>query len=321
LIQVKDKDYMVSKLRVSVVLFVISYFACGQLGSDAIFNAARTGDLAKIKKYFIRHNTFDMQDKNGASLLIIAARHGKTDVVKYLLEIGANVNLINKDGASALWFAVASDKFNDTIVNILINNNADVNVVDSIYMNTPLMLASAKGRIDAVDLLLDHGAEANKKDKSFASALYYATRFNHTDIALKLLQKGATFLVSDNQGRTPLFLAIINGNVKIVNGLYENGASLAQKDINEATPIIYAAAEGHLDLVKYLINKKVDLNAKTTEGKTALMMASREGKFEIVKELLKNGADTQIKDSKGRSALDIAIQEGHKDIAKLLEKK
>lgn len=68
---------------------------------------------------------------------------------------------------------------------------ANVNAKDNIYSVSALMLASSKGRMEIVELLVNGGADVNAKDDEGLTALWYARRANHMEVAAFLQEHGA----------------------------------------------------------------------------------------------------------------------------------
>lgn len=85
--------------------------------------------------------------------LHIAARDGKKEIVKLLLEKNVDSNVKNNQGHTPLHLAVYKGK--KDIVELLINNKADVNVQNN-YGNTPLHYAVYSGNYEIIELLLKH---------------------------------------------------------------------------------------------------------------------------------------------------------------------
>jgi ankyrin repeat protein len=87
---------------------------------------------------------------------LAAARKGDIAAVKALLAKGVDVNTKSRYGATALSFAC--DRENTELVRVLIEHGADVNVQDTFYKATPIVWAGQKGNAEIVKLLLDRGA-------------------------------------------------------------------------------------------------------------------------------------------------------------------
>ncbi|KAI1311050.1 hypothetical protein EDD11_003557 [Mortierella claussenii] len=86
-----------------------------------IWLAASDGDLAAVKKYIEEEGiSIDAQDENGYSALHAAASYAHKDLIKYLLDKGANINIQDPDGDTPLFVCEAVD-----IVKMLIDGGAD----------------------------------------------------------------------------------------------------------------------------------------------------------------------------------------------------
>ena len=103
--------------------------------------------------------------------LIVSAARGYAHLVKTLLNNGADINLQNKDGKTALFCAVYKNK--EASVDVLLQKKADPNISPN-DMKTPLMEASSDGNTSLVKKLLLYGANANSKDKQGKTAYDWA---------------------------------------------------------------------------------------------------------------------------------------------------
>lgn len=106
----------------------------------------------------------------------------KHDIVKQLIKLKANVNLQDKSRKwSALHFA--AQEYDDVSTKILIENGADVNAQDA-HGSTVIARAvfSSHGRGSVIEILRDHGADANIKNNSGISALDLAKTISNYDV-------------------------------------------------------------------------------------------------------------------------------------------
>lgn len=120
------------------------------------------------------------RDENGNTPLLIAAQRGYAQMVKKLLEQGADVDARNDYGTTALMFA--SDYGHAEIVRILLDHGATVNLKD-VRGHTALMFAANKGYEEIVEMLLEAGADAGIKDREGHTAIYFAEGSGHKKIA------------------------------------------------------------------------------------------------------------------------------------------
>jgi len=144
--------------------------------------------------------------------LIITCKYGNLDFVKYLIEHGANVNEVMKDGNTALIVACRfmRRKYNNTIIKYLIEYGANVNKKGWQYMKsepynktrfieaTPLIIACLYEDKSLVQYLVEHEANVNKKitvkeysKENITTALTIAFRFKNWDIMKYLVEHGA----------------------------------------------------------------------------------------------------------------------------------
>jgi len=127
----------------------------------AIFNAARSGDLDTLK-LLIGNGTVDVKMSDGATPLFDAAMQGQTEVLKWLLDKGANVNCALPDGTTALHLAVVQRQ--EEACKILLARKANINAVitkNNGFRLTPLSLAIDRKAKDIVLLLINNRADLN----------------------------------------------------------------------------------------------------------------------------------------------------------------
>ena len=141
-------------------------------------------------------------DRDDLNDLAFAASHGRTDVVKSLLEKGADVNAgSDMDGTTALGAAIANGHAG--VVRVLAEYGADVNGRDEAGQ-TYLIFAVVLSQPEIVKVLLEAGANVNMGDKSGVVPLMWAVAGGHTDIVRLLLEAGADTYTVDNSGNTAL---------------------------------------------------------------------------------------------------------------------
>jgi ankyrin repeat protein len=169
-----------------------------------------------------------------------AAMFGEIEPAKQAIADGADVNVKNKYGLTALHRA-ACEGHRD-IVELLIANGEDVNVKKDDGM-TPLHCAGVFGHKETAELLIAEGADVNAKDNDAITPLHHATEEFQKEIAELLIDNSADLNAKDDEGSTPLHHAVYEGHKETVELLIAKGADVNAKDEDGDTPLVYAEGE------------------------------------------------------------------------------
>ena len=158
--------------------------------------------------------------------LMMACRSQHVRLVKFLLQQGANVQVKDKDGKTALHFACELTftwkPASCDLLNCLTENGADINALRKDNV-TPLMVASINGNVDQITFLIKRGANVHLQDKKGDTALHHAAHNmkNSSEIVCALTAAGASQMCN-NQGLTPLLVASSLCNKAAVEELLKN---------------------------------------------------------------------------------------------------
>lgn len=190
-------------------------------------------DRARIERKIDPFITRSHKKEPRPSLLIEAAAGGHTGTVRVLLNAGAQVDIQDDIGRSALF--KASEQGHSSTVALLLAHQADPNLYDN-SGRTSLMVASKNGYKNIVEALIAHNADVNAIEQRGSNshrdisvggmtALIYSSRGGHVDIAEILLQNGANKRLSSNTGETALAAAKQYG-FKEIEQLLAGGGSV-----------------------------------------------------------------------------------------------
>jgi len=269
----------------------------------------------------------------GDTPLAVAAWRGNLEIVKLLVEHGADVNAGKDRGKRTPLLEAAAEGHAD-VVEYLIAKGADVNAGGNGI--TPLLAASSWGRLSStstgdrtktVHILLEKGADINAQDASWLKTgrtpLMYAVMMGDAAMVQEFLARGARLDLKDKDGDTALALAEKDGLEYIASLLTKaaKGESLPLSDLSD-NPLFKAVREGRPDKVKAALAQGADVNVRMPSGSTPLMMAADGNHPEIVKTLLMHGADVNAKNGRNNTALIFAAVKGHAGVVReLLGKK
>ena len=245
---------------------------------------------------------------------------GYLDIVRLLLDYGANVNVHDNDRNTPLHFAVSGGCLE--IARMLLERKADVDILNNKGL-TPLHRASKgwhDGYPDIVRLLLDYGANANAHDDDRNTPLHFAASKCHLEVTRMLLERKADIDSLNSNGLTPLHRASEGwheGFLGVVQLLLYHGANVNVHDNDRNTPLHFAASEGHPEVVRVLLEHKADVNAMNKEGLTPLHRTFERRRGDIARLLLNHGADTKVHDKSGNTLLHLAALAGDFELARI----
>jgi len=339
-IKTKSINYIEHKLKESILQLLLNYYKnktpLSQLKFELFYNEIeKLNKLLDIYKSNEYNDTYEMlydawelecndvvkflnengvkvnfKDEKNRSLLIEECKKGNESKVKFLIDIGADVNFMCRDyyqynededddideyirgENTPLITAILYNK--DAIAKYLVEHGADVNINPKFrdYCKVPLIVAVSKRNLSMVKYLIEHGADVN-------------SCFNDTD---------CTRDYCCYHYITPLIKAIEKENESIVKYLIEHGADVNYFDTSiyncytkgdEFTPLSTACEVGNESIIKCLIEHGADVNKKIKiflfgssdrlKDYTPLSLVCENGNEKMIKYLIDHGTDINVK--------------------------
>lgn len=173
-------------------------------------------DLDNIPVYLLPRDVSDAADENGMTALHFAAQNGNTDVVRYLLE-----------------------------------NGADIKAQDIKLERAAIHFAAENGSLECVKFLAEHGADLLDRDIYGTTALHYAAKKNHLDVIKYLVSKKVDYAAKDARGWTAMHYAACGGSIDVIRYLLAKGLNINELNGTGRTPLFFA--RGNLELRKFMI--------------------------------------------------------------------
>jgi ankyrin repeat protein len=262
--------------------------------------------------------------RGGWTPLMYAARQGAVDAARMLADAGADLNLTDPNGTSALVLAIINVHFD--LAAVLIDKGADPEVAEitgmaALYAAVDMhTLAETVGRpnptphdhLDSPDIvkaLLAHGAKPNARLKS--PLLDRVHNDGNSDPAL-------------GDGATPLMRAAKQADVAVMQLLLDGGADVNLATGKGMTPLMFAASrpggsrgvttpgveQDAVKAVTLCLERGAQIDAADETGQTALHLAAALAGEDVVRRLAAKGANLSVKDRQGRTPLDAALAGG-----------
>ena len=261
----------------------------------------------------------DLQDKDGMSALMFAAKRGIFDMAKMLLEKGAQIDLQDKSGRSAIM--IASEYQHWDVGKLLIERGAEVDTTILSAFMSSLMLKYQ----DCFEPL-----------ESMYIALN-ATQTSYLKDANLLIEKGALIdLGNEKACKVLLWLACVSGEFYIGQLILEENPWVEGSELWYGA-LYLACSHGHCEMVKLLLERGFpqDLVHYGECSAPAMVGACKGGHCEVVKLLLERGADVDATidfehhffkllwnfdglSGTPKSALVFAASHGHTEVVRLL---
>jgi len=258
-------------------------------GTTPLHYAAHNRDAAIVRSLLTHGAKVDAQNRYGVTPLVLAVEAGDLDTVNALIAAGANVNHALPEGETILMTAARTG--NVPVLKALLKRDARVEARDGFYGETALHWAAAEGHAEAIEVLLDAGADVDIRSS--------AAEFARRNAGLTRLSLGLW---------TPLMYCARQGAMNAARVLLDRGAKVNLTDPDGATALVIAIINYHYDFAVMLLDHAADPNIADSIGMAALYAAvdmntlpwmfgrpeipapSKTSALELIEHLLQHGA-------------------------------
>lgn len=299
--------------RLAFILLVLSFVlpACASkaLGPvdvkkvSTLHEAVKSDNTARAMDLIAKGVDINEADSTGMTPLGIAVGRQSVEMVRMLLDQGADVRAGNGEEGTALLLAVRgrspTEESSVEIADLLISRGADLEATAPDSPLTPLHQAAAWYRVNIAELLIKRGANVNSRPDGArmpgATPLHIAVDLRGRDPSYKpaermvklLLDHGANVHIRTRfDGATPLHAALTNrpANANIVRMLIDHGSdvnarlspssdAVYYRQFDGDTPLHRAVFHREAEIVEILLSRGAVINAKNAKGMTPLALA------------------------------------------------
>ena len=271
-------------------------------------------DLTMNLEYIYSLNKeINSRNRNGDTPLSLAVQRNIQRAGEFLLNRGADVFSANNSDYSPLRLVLESSNHSG---NWLLNSKV-IQATDG-SGNTPLHSAAEWKLVNAINLLVEKGADTNARNANGETPLYNGVKMDSPAVIEALVVKGAQYDIRDYLGNTPLHACVRWDSINAIKRLFVLGANLNAQNIAGKSPLAEAARTGKTEMAKLLIDHGANINAADETGRTVLMDAIQNGNQELVSILLNKGASPILQEMNGRNAFHEAALAGDPQILNIV---
>jgi len=303
-----------------------------KIESKDIFDSVKSDNLDLLKKIITENpELINTKDELGRTPLIWACRNSSTELIEYLLNMGADVNLADNNNIAPVH--ILASKGDSKNMEMLLTKDADVDfkagtgltalhynsIPEGIFQqrvliyiqllskgadhtmrnkngDTPLNFA-VENSVDRemIKTLLNYNADYNAEGNRASLLMQKAAQYGFRDFFIELLKKEGKRVLDDKTQKDLIVKsAAIGGETDILKTLTDMGFSIdTGKNVYGLTLIHYAAKYGHEVMIEYLTKLGVDINSRNNVGESAYNIAEKNGNKKIMELILKLGGNDE----------------------------
>jgi len=298
-------------------------------GNSPAAQALQSGP--SMMKALLNSNNVNLPAVRNTPVLHCASEAGLPELLPVILSEGADINLTDSEGRTALDAALTApvrqeqiecaafllkngslqprDEEWKYIVEPLRTGNLEIRFD---YGLTALQLAAEKGQEGMVRYLLANGADIDARDQPGNTALHVAVRKGYRTIATLLLDAGSDVNVRDYNGNAPIHESLTAGdNFAMTSMLLDRGADPNLKNGSGSTALhMTVLLRTDVSGAELLINRGASIDPRDRAGNTPLMLAVEAADREFAELFLSHDADIFARNNKGLTPAEGALSYG-----------
>lgn len=272
----------------------------------ALINGGKIGSLGVAQLLLAKGADVNVANARGMApihaMMQITQPDNRKQILRDLMDHGANINVQNEDGSTMLHITVSMNDW-DWVAHLNKEYGQIINyAIRDKKGRTPLDLAKVLGHVsvpgtDSVE------NELRKRPRYIGDDYDVAT--------------------TDSHGRNGLELAVMRSDMRYVQELIAHGANLAHQDNMGNTALHYAVINPDQSYLRYLLSKNAPVAIANRNGELPIFWVIRIGsimkRYEVAKLLIVAGSPLTTKNNSGKTFLDVALARGDLQLAGLIK--
>ncbi|MBG15988.1 MAG: hypothetical protein CL853_06525 [Crocinitomicaceae bacterium] len=270
----------------------------------------------------IKGNEVNKKTHDGRTYIFWAAYKNNVDLMNYLIEKGANLDIIDSHGYSLMNFSATTGQLNFKIYDICLEQGADINnQFNNDGANPFLLLMPYVKQPNQLTYFLEKGLSINSIDKYGNNAFSYACKTGNLTMMNYLLDKGID--PNANNGNSVIFAC--KGTRKSSNSiqvfqfldsLKVNMLAKNQENQNALHLLSYRSKDK--GIIDFFVGKGLSVNALDLDGNSPLSNSVKRNTTEMISYFITNGGDVSYIDKKGNTLVHLAVNRSDQEVIQLL---
>ncbi|WEK21055.1 MAG: ankyrin repeat domain-containing protein [Candidatus Pedobacter colombiensis] len=275
--------------------------------------AANRGNAELVEYLFNKGAKIDVEDSHGTTPLLFAASSGQQNTKIYDLFLAHGANLkknVTHEGANVLLLAIANDK-DMALTNYFISKGLDLNSTDAVG-NNAFSYAAKSGNIELLKTLIQKGVKPNQN--AMLMAAQGGGRRGGNAIGLPVFQYleslGIKPATTSKSGENALHFIVRKADQRdIVAYFLSKGVNVNQADDEGNTALMLAASSNRdTAILGMLLPHVKNINQSNQKGLTALALAVKGNSIDVIRYLIAKGADVKSLDKDGNNLAYYAVE-------------
>jgi len=260
------------------------------------------GDTQIIGKILDQNANINARNRDGDTVLHIAARMNQKEAGEYILSKKANIFYANSAGESPLYIAL----IHPSGVLQWMFTHETITARDGLG-NTMLHYVALWRMDKHIPFIIQQGVSTEAANATGETPLFWAVKYDGASTVKALLTANAYLHVRDSLGKSVLHAAVRWNAKNAVTTLLNAGIDANVHSLDMTTPLHEAVRLGITDIAVILINHGADLEVRDAGGNTPFMEAVKAGQIATVNLLAKMGANAMTRNANGDTPLHAAI--------------